>query len=81
LGSRNLQGFRPDDQTVESDNGENYIVVNYKANSVVKSIWILWNAEDRFFSPRGSNANARALNRDAAAGNIEMIVEPTRTRQ
>ena len=32
-------------------NRENYIVVNYKANSIVKSIWILWNAEDRFFSP------------------------------
>jgi hypothetical protein len=32
-------------------NGENYIVVNYRANSVVRSIWVLWNAEDRFFSP------------------------------
>ena len=30
-------------------NGENYIVVNYKANSLVKPIWVLWNAEDRFF--------------------------------
>jgi hypothetical protein len=54
-------------------NGENYIVVNHKANSVVKSIWILWNAEDRFFSPRRSNANARALNRKLADGNIEVI--------
>jgi hypothetical protein len=37
-------------------NCENYIVVNYKANSIVKSIWILWNAEDRFFSPRLKNS-------------------------
>jgi hypothetical protein len=53
--------------------GEHYIVVNYKANSVVRSIWVLWNAEDRFFSPRLKNSNARSLNRDAAAGNIEVI--------
>jgi hypothetical protein len=48
-------------------NGENYIVLNYKANSVVRSIWVLWNAEDRFFSPRLKNSNARSLNGDAAA--------------
>ncbi len=56
-------------------NGENYIVVNYKANSVVRSIWVLWNAEDRFFSPRKRNANARAMRREDAAGNIEVIFE------
>ena len=55
--------------------GENYIVVNYKANSIVKSIWILWAAEDRFFSPRLQNSNARALNRQAASQNIEVILE------
>jgi hypothetical protein len=42
--------------------GENYIVVNYKANSVVKAIWVLWAAEDRFFSPRLANSNARTVN-------------------
>lgn len=56
-------------------NGENYIVVNYKANSLVKSVWILWEAQDRFFSPRMKNSNARALNRTAAGANIEMIFE------
>jgi hypothetical protein len=56
-------------------NGKNYIVVNYKANSIVKSIWILWKAEDRFFSPRLKNSNARSLNREASAGNIEVISE------
>jgi hypothetical protein len=56
--------------------GESYIVVNYKANSLVKSIWVLWNAEDRFFSPRLKNSNARSLSREAAAGNIEVIFEP-----
>src|SRR5580765_21563 len=55
--------------------GENYIVVNYKANSLVKSIWVLWNAEDRFFSPRLKNSNARSLNREAAGGNIEVVFE------
>jgi hypothetical protein len=61
--------------------GENYIVVNYKANSLVKSIWMLWNAEDRFFSPRLKNSNARSLNREAAAESIELIFEPKRTER
>jgi hypothetical protein len=50
--------------------------VNYKANSIVKSIWILSEAQDRFFSPRLKNANARSLNRETAAGNIEAIFKP-----
>src|SRR4029078_9188642 len=54
-------------------NGENYVVVNSKANSIVKSIRILWNAEDRFFSPRLKNSNARSINRATASGNIEVI--------
>jgi hypothetical protein len=57
-------------------NGENYIVVNYRANSVVKSIWILWEAQDGFFSPRRRNSNARGINREAAKDHIEMIYEP-----
>jgi hypothetical protein len=56
-------------------NGESYIVVNYKANSLVKSIWVLWNAEDRFFSPRLKNSNARSLNREAARDHIEVVFE------
>jgi hypothetical protein len=40
----------------------------------VKSIWVLWEAQNRFFSPR--NSNARSLNREAAAGSIELIFEP-----
>jgi hypothetical protein len=56
-------------------NGENYIVVNYKANSHVKTIWVLWNAEDRFFSPRLKNSNARGINRAAAVKNIEVIFD------
>jgi len=55
-------------------NGEKYIVVNYKANSVVKAIWILWHAEARLFS-RLKNPNARSIYREAAAANIEMIFE------
>src|SRR2546427_8398498 len=55
--------------------GENYIVVNYKANSLVKSIWIPGGAQDRFFSPRLKNSNARSLNRDVAVSNIDVVFE------
>jgi hypothetical protein len=53
--------------------GENYIVVNYKANSQVVRIWVLWEAQDEFFSARLKNSNARTLNREKASGNIELI--------
>jgi hypothetical protein len=61
-------------------NGENYIVVNYKANSVVKSVWISWEAQDRFFSPRLKNSNARAINRNAAKEHIEVIFTAAPTK-
>ena len=57
---------------------ETYIVVNYKANSVVTKIWILWNAQDDFFSPRKSNTNARSLNIHDASSNIEVIFSAAR---
>lgn len=57
--------------------GENYIVINYRSPSNVKSIWVLWRAEDAFFSPRKPNANARRLRRQAAARNLEVIYEAT----
>ena len=60
--------------------GENYIVVNYKANSLVKSVWVLWEAQDGFFSPRLKNSNARTLNRTAAGANIEVIFEAPRPK-
>lgn len=53
--------------------GENYIVVNYRANSEVTKIWILWNAQDAFFSPKRANTNARALSMASAHGSIEVI--------
>jgi len=53
--------------------GENYIVVNYRANSEVTKIWILWNAQDALFSARKANTNARALNLAAAANHVEVI--------
>jgi hypothetical protein len=59
--------------------GENYIVVNYRANSVVNKIWVLWNAHDGFFSPRLKNSNARSINREAAGANIEVIFEAKRS--
>ena len=53
--------------------GENYIVINYRSPSRVKSVWVLWRADDAFFSERKSNANARALRRPVAEANIEVI--------
>jgi len=41
--------------------------------SLRTSALLCWQAEDRFFSPRLRNSNARSLNRAAAAGNIEVI--------
>src|SRR5262245_31296687 len=57
--------------------GENYIVVNYKANSSVRSIWVLWNAADSFFSPKLANSNARTIDREKAEANIEIIHSAT----
>lgn len=53
--------------------GENYIVVNYRANSEVTKIWVLWDAQDGFFSPRRTNTNARSLLLGKAQGNVEVI--------
>ena len=58
--------------------GENYIVVNYEDNSRVKRIWVLWEAQDGFFSPRKSSSNARALNMRRAASNIQVIYQAAR---
>jgi hypothetical protein len=57
----------------KSIRGENYIVVNYKANSQVTRIWVLWRAQDSFFSPRKPNTNARALRHGDAATHIEVL--------
>lgn len=59
--------------------GENYIVVNYRANSEVTKIWVLWHAQDHFFSPKKSNTNARALSMVAAESNIEVLYSKTRS--
>jgi len=58
--------------------GENYVVINYRSPSHVKSVWVLWRAEDAFFSPRKRNTNARALRRQIAAQNIEEIYRSPR---
>jgi hypothetical protein len=75
LGSENLQGFGLTINQSKVIDGENYIVINYKANSLVKAVWILWEARDSFFSPRLKNSNARTINRHAAADHIEVIFE------
>lgn len=55
--------------------GENYIVVNYKGNSSVKKIWILWEARNEFFSPKRVNSNARAVNMEQAASHIQVVYQ------
>jgi hypothetical protein len=61
----------------KSVRGENYVVVNYKANSQVIRIWVLWRAQDNFFSPRKPNTNARALRHADAAANVEVLFTRT----
>lgn len=53
--------------------GENYIVVNYKDNSRIKKIWILWEAQDEFFSQRRKNSNARTADLKKSAPSIQTI--------
>jgi hypothetical protein len=55
--------------------GENYIVVNYEANTAVTRVWILWDARDAFFSARKANTNARTINMAAAGAHVEIIEE------
>ena len=57
--------------------GECYIVVNYRANSQVAKIWILWNARNDMFSARRANSNARSLNLAQAKSVIEVVFDPT----
>lgn len=61
--------------------GENYIVVNYTADTKVSSVWVLWDARTEFFSARKPNTNARSLVKGLAEPNIEVLFSssPTRT--
>ena len=60
-------------------NGENYIVVNYSNYSTLRRVWVLWQAEDRFFTPRKPNLNLRTIIADVAAPNVEVIFDTTPT--
>jgi hypothetical protein len=60
--------------------GENYIVVNYEANTAVTKVWILWDAKDEFFSARRPNTNARTINLTQAGVHVEVIDERHRRR-
>jgi hypothetical protein len=53
--------------------GENYIVVNYKDNSRVAKIWVLWEARDEYFSPRRKNSNARTVDLKKATTQVQVI--------
>ena len=53
--------------------GENYIVVNYDSEQSVRKVWVLWEAEDQFFTVRRPNSNARKMDFHAASGHIEVI--------
>jgi len=54
-------------------NGENYIVVNYSDNSLVKKIWVLWDAQDHFFSAKRTNSNARTADFKQAGAHVQII--------
>jgi len=53
--------------------GENYVVVNYNPDTTVRRIFVLWQAEDHFFSERKRNANIRHLIGALALPHIEII--------
>ena len=56
--------------------GEQYIVCNYVMRAglpYVDRIWVLWAADDAWFSPRRSNSNARRLLVAEARDQIEEI--------
>jgi hypothetical protein len=47
--------------------GENYIVVNYLKHSALRRVWVLWEAEDQFFTPLKPHLNLRTILSDVAA--------------
>ena len=55
--------------------GENYIVINYKYNSQVRKIWVLWEARDEFFSARRRNSNARTVAQTTARAHVQVIYQ------
>ena len=56
---------------------ENYIVVNDSNYSTLQRAWVLWQAEDRFFTPRNPNLNLRTILAAVAAPNVEVIFDAT----
>lgn len=61
--------------------GESYIVVNYDSESQVNRVWVLWDAEDRFFTARKTNSNARTVDFKVAAPNVEVLDDPRGSRR
>ncbi len=60
--------------------GENYVVVHYKANSQVVGVWVLWEASDQYFSPKRSTSNTRSLLTAVAASRIERLYDHAPSR-
>jgi hypothetical protein len=61
-------------------NGESYIVVNYREDSTVSKIWVIWAPSDGLFSPRKPNSNARSLNLGLARASIQVLYEASPSR-
>jgi hypothetical protein len=57
------------------------IVVNYDAESQVGKVWVLWEAEDQFFSARKANSNARTVDFTTATANVEIIQDRRASRR
>ena len=49
--------------------------MNYDAETKVTGIWVLGDAEDRFFSQRRTNSNARTIDMPAAGDHVEVVLE------
>jgi hypothetical protein len=61
--------------------GENYVVVNYSNLSTLRRVWILWAAEDRFFTPRKEHLQLRTVLPEVASANIEVVFDVAQSLQ
>jgi hypothetical protein len=52
--------------------------VNYDSAQQVLRVWVLWEAQDGFFSQRKGNSNARAISAALSAPNVEVIFQHDR---
>lgn len=53
--------------------GKTYIVANYHDDATLRAVWVLWHAQDEFFSAKNPLSNARALIERQARGYMQSL--------